>query len=65
MIKLEVFLEDEQIEEVFERAEVRFSKAKLKKLKAIAEEQEIDIKEALEEALMEQLEEFVIEEWER
>lgn len=65
MIKVEVFLEEDQLEGVFENAEIRFSKAKLKKLKDLIVDKEIDIKEALEEALLEELEEIVSEEWER
>jgi hypothetical protein len=65
MIKVEVFLEQEQIEEIFENVEVRFSKAKLKKLKEFIADQEMDIKEQLEERLAEVLEEIISEEWEK
>ena len=65
MIKVEVFLEEEQVEEVFENVEVKFSKAKMKKLIKIMQDQDIDIKEQLEERLMEVLEEIITEEWEK
>lgn len=59
MIKLEIVLEEEQIREAFENCEIKFSKAKLKKLKEEVEYQDIDIKEILENALQEQLEEII------
>jgi hypothetical protein len=65
MIKIEVFLNEEQVEEMFENMEVRFSKAKLKVLKQLISEQDIDIKEQLEERLMEVLEEFIQDQWEK
>lgn len=65
MIKIEVFLEQEQVEELFENVEVRFSKKKMKELKEMINDQEIDIKERLEEALKEVLEEMVQDEWEK
>ena len=58
-------LTEEQIKEVFENAEVRFSKAKLKRLKEEVANMDIDIKEVLEIALQEQLEEIIAEEWEK
>ena len=58
-------LTEEQIKEAFENAEVRFSKAKLKRLKAEVANMDIDIKEILENALLEQLEEIIADEWEK
>ena len=58
-------LTEEQIKEAFENAEVRFSKAKLKRLKEEVANMDIDIKEVLEIALQEQLEEIIAEEWEK
>lgn len=63
MIKLEIVLEEEQIKEAFENCEIKFSKAKLKKLKEAVEYQDIDIKEILENALQEQLEEIIADEF--
>ena len=63
MIKLEIVLEEEQIKEAFENCEIKFSKAKLKKLKERLEYNEIDVKEVLEEALQEQLEELIEDEF--
>jgi hypothetical protein len=63
MIKLEIILEEEQIKEAFENCEIKFSKAKLKALKERLEYNEIDVKEVLEEALQEQLEELIQDEF--
>ena len=63
MIKLEIVLEEEQIMEAFENCEIKFSKAKLKKLKEAVDYQDIDIKEILENALLEQLEEVIEEQF--
>jgi hypothetical protein len=65
MIKITIELNEEQIKEAFENAEVRFSKAKLKKVKDELEFQDIDIKEMLEIALQEQIEEIIADEWEK
>jgi ribosomal protein L12E/L44/L45/RPP1/RPP2 len=65
MIKITIELNEEQIREAFENAEVRFSKAKLKTLKDEIEFQDIDIKELLENALQERLEEMIADEWEK
>jgi hypothetical protein len=65
MIKLEVILEQEQVEEIFENVDVRFSKKKYKELKQMFDDQDIDIKERLEECLAEILEEMIQEEWEQ
>lgn len=63
MFKLEIVLEEEQIKEVFENCEIKFSKAKLKKLKEAVDYQDMDIKEILENALMEQLAEMLEEQF--
>ena len=62
MIKITIELTEEQIREAFENAEVRFSKAKWKKLKEEIQYQDIDIKELLENTLQELLEEMI---WEK
>ena len=59
MIKITIELTEEQIREAFENAEVRFSKAKWKKLKEEIQHQDIDIKELLENTLQELLEEMI------
>src|SRR5688572_19655774 len=61
MIKIEVYLEEEQMKELFENVEVRFSKKKLKELQALIVDQDLDIKERLEEALAEYIEEIIQE----
>jgi hypothetical protein len=63
MIKLEIVLEEEQIKQVFEYCEIKFSKAKFKKLKEAVDYQDIDIKEILENSLMEQLAEMIEEQF--
>jgi hypothetical protein len=64
MLKIEVFLEEKQIKECFENAEVRFSKKKLKELLENVSNADIDIKEQLEERLLEVLEEMIQDEFE-
>lgn len=63
MIKLEINLEEEQVKEAFENAEVRFSKKKMKELKDNMNYADLDIKERLEELMMEIMEEMISEEW--
>jgi hypothetical protein len=64
MLKVdEVILEMEQIEEAFEDQEVKFSKAKVNKLKKLLVEMEPDLKERLEEAFLEFIGEVISEEW--
>lgn len=62
-MKITIELTDEQLKEIFENAEVRFSKAKVKKMKSILEENELDVMETLETELMVALEGFVSDEW--
>lgn len=62
-MEITIVLEDEQIESAFEDAEIKISKAKLKKLKELVNEQDIDIKEAMEERFVEILQEIIEEEW--
>lgn len=61
--EITIVLEDEQVEEAFENAEVKVSKAKMKKLKELVANQDLDIKEALEERFAEFLEDIINEEW--
>lgn len=65
MIKITVELIEEQIREAFENAEVRFSKAKFKTVKENLEYNDLDIKEQLEERLLELLEEIIADEFEK
>lgn len=65
MIKLEIVLDEETLQEIFEGVEVKFSKKKMKELKELVNESELDILEVLEESLKEQLEEMITDNWER
>jgi hypothetical protein len=62
-IKLTVILEDEQLQDLFDNNEVKFSKAKLKRLKEIVDEVETDIQERLEETFSEFIDELIQEEY--
>lgn len=62
-IKVEVFLEEEQVRELFENAEVKFSKKKLKELVSNVDSADMEIKERLEETLAEIIEEMISDEW--
>jgi hypothetical protein len=62
-IKVEVFLEKEQIKELFENAEVKFSLKKLKELTSNVDHADMEIKERLEELLAEIIEEMITDEW--
>ena len=64
MLRFEVVIDDENIQDIFENVEVKFSKAKLKKLKELAEEGLEDLQERLEETLSEFLSDLIQEEWE-
>jgi hypothetical protein len=63
--KIEVFVTEEQIKEMFEAADIKFSKAKLKKLMSISDDMESEVKEQLEGTWMEMLSEFMSDEWEK
>lgn len=62
-VKVEVYLEQEQIKELFENAEVKFSKKKLSDLKDMIDNADLDIKERMEELLAEIIEEMIADEW--
>ena len=62
-IKLTVILEDEQLQDLFDNNEVKFSKAKLKRLKEIVDEVETDIQERLEETFSEFIDELIQDEY--
>jgi len=62
-IKLTVILEDEHLQDLFDNNEVKFSKAKLKRLKEIVDEVETDIQERLEETFSEFIDELIQEEY--
>lgn len=57
-------LDEEQLQDLFERFDVKFNKNRVKKLKQLMEEVFPDIQEALEEELENQLGEIINEEWE-
>ena len=58
-----VCVTNEQIERTFEEVEVKFSKAKLEAVKQMVLDNDVDIKEALEETLLEQIGDLIHEEW--
>jgi hypothetical protein len=58
-MEIKVVLNEEQIMELFENCEVKFSKKKLKALKEEFEFAELDILESLEETFSEHLEEII------
>jgi hypothetical protein len=62
-ITITVTLEDEHLQDLFDNNEIKFSKAKLKRLKEIVNEVETDIQERLEETFAEFIDELVQEEW--
>ena len=62
-IKLTVILEDEHLQDLFDNNEVKFSKAKLKRLKEIVDEVETDIQERLEETFSEFIDELIQDEY--
>lgn len=65
MIKIAIELSEEQIKEVFESTDIKFSKKKMQDLRKEVEELEMDYKTLLEETFMEALEELIAEKWER
>jgi hypothetical protein len=62
-IEILVTIDDEMVEGLFDDLEVKFSKAKLNKLKKLFEEDKEAFYEPLEEALQERLQELIEEEW--
>lgn len=58
-----IILSQEQIEEAFEYQDIKFSKAKVNKLKKLLEEMDPDIRERLEEAFLEFIGEVIYDEW--
>lgn len=65
MLKVEVVLDAERIKEAFENVEIKATKKKIFDLLEMTDNAELDIKEALEERLIEFLEELITDEWER
>ena len=63
--KTEITLDQEMLEQIFEDLEIKFSKAKVTKLKKMISETEPDLIELLEEALRGYLEDLITDEWER
>lgn len=62
-IQITVTLEDEQLQDLFDNNEVKFTKVKLKKLKEMINEVETDFQERLEETFSELIEELIQEEY--
>lgn len=65
-LKIEITfeLDEEQLQDLFERNDIKFNKNRVNKLKKLMEEVFPDIQEALEEELENQLGEIITEEWE-
>lgn len=64
-ITLTVTLDEEMIQELFEENEIRFSKAKVTKLKKMIVDSDYTLYEELEETLKETLGNWITEEWEK
>lgn len=64
MLKVEVVLDFDQIKECFENAEIKYSQKKLKVIMENIVDADMDIKERLEDALKEFIEEMITEEFE-
>lgn len=65
-LKIEIAfeLDEEQLQDLFERYDIKYNKNRVNKLKKLMEEVFPDIQEALEEELENQLGEIISEEWE-
>jgi diketogulonate reductase-like aldo/keto reductase len=55
--------EEERIQDLFEANDIKFSKAKMNKLKKLFDEVYYDIQSAMEETLETHLDELIVEEW--
>lgn len=64
-VTLNLELDEERLRDIFEGYEIKFSKAKIKRLKEMIEEVYPDIVEAMEAALEEQISELITDEWEK
>jgi hypothetical protein len=63
MLKINICVEKEQIQEMFDENEVKFSNAKMKKLQLLIDQQESDIITELEYKFLEIIGEIIGEEW--
>lgn len=63
-LKIEVQFEDEQIQEMFENYDIKYSKAKQTKLQKLLKEMLEENPDILEEFIEEQLGEIIQNEWE-
>jgi hypothetical protein len=64
-IEIKITFDEERLRDIFENAEIKFSQAKLKKLKEIIEECQYELDEMLEDALEGFINDAIQEEWER
>jgi histone H3/H4 len=62
-ITITVVIDDERLRDIFDNNEVKFSKAKVKRVKEVIDEIESDIQERLEETLEEFIDEIIQEEY--
>jgi anti-sigma28 factor (negative regulator of flagellin synthesis) len=62
-VKIEMVFDEERLQEMFENQDVKFSKAKVNRLKKIIEECQYELDEILEDALEEFLNDSIQEEW--
>lgn len=67
MLKFSVTIEldEEQLQDLFENLEIKFSKAKITKLKKMIAEVEPDLQEQLEATFEEFISDLITDEWER
>jgi hypothetical protein len=67
MLKFSVTIEldEEQLQDLFENLEIKFSKAKITKLKKMISEVEPDLQEQLEATFEEFISDLITDEWER
>jgi len=63
MIKFEIVLDEDDIKEIFENNEIRYSKKKAKELQSLLEEVDHDIIDRLKETAAEIIGELTVEEW--
>lgn len=64
-LSVTVTFEEDQIRDIFEGHDIKFSKAKVKRLKEMLEEVFYDVQAQLEESFEEQLAEMITDEWEQ
>jgi hypothetical protein len=64
-VNLNLEMDEERLREIFDGYEIRFSKAKIKRLKEMIDDIMPDIIEVMEETLEEQIGDLITDEWEK